>query len=267
MDTRLLKLKISSDDPPDGCPRELPKRCPQYRTTQDLIDYAFRLLRRDCMRSCLVETTLHFISGLKGKNSLWRQPNRREIERPVIVELVDEFLSKLYEEFPEVLLTQNVEGEASVQPNDWATEQESPTVRSWSGRNLGEMKISRDIIDCIVSSKSVNAAYRSFKFQMIVAVVHEIAHLLRITLAGGRFPETPAKPRDRGKGKGEAGFLLELKAFGGIAEFYAPIHQPHDTDQPGIPYMFNGTKDEDQGVVLDEETIRSFVEDTTYRSP
>ncbi|KAI1422800.1 hypothetical protein F5Y12DRAFT_717035 [Xylaria sp. FL1777] len=261
MPAQALNLRVLSDETPSGSLELLTSKSQRYKTARAIIDLVFQLLERSDMRECLVATAQHIVIGLRGSKfeSLWPLGRRGETSIPEMPSFIDFFLHQLRQDFPEVQLSRNLQGEAAVCLKAWAAEQESPTVYSWKGRDLGHMVLSRDIINCMVSTKNPTS-YRSFMCQMIISTAHEIAHLLTAALTGGRYRSTPKK-LNMGSGEGEAGFFFEVKAFGGITEFYASLSQPNDTRQPGIPYIFKGKGLNDLGMKLDEKTIQSFVED------
>ncbi|KAI3341392.1 hypothetical protein F4824DRAFT_496143 [Ustulina deusta] len=261
MPAQALSLRVLSDETPDGSWELLPNSSQRYKTARAIIDLLFQLLERSDMREWLIVTARHIVTGLRQTSfeGLWPRGRRRDSSLPEMPSFIDFFLQELRRDFLEIRLTRNLQGEAAVYRKEWASEQNSPTVYSWRGKDLGYMLLARDIINCMVSAKSPTT-YRSFMFQMIISTAHEIAHLLTAVLTGGESPWTPDNV-NMGSSEGEAGFFFEINAFGGIAEFYASISQPNDLRQPGIPYILKGTEDSDLGVKLDERTIQYFVED------
>ncbi|KAI0433220.1 hypothetical protein F5Y09DRAFT_338824 [Xylaria sp. FL1042] len=255
-----LSLKVSNENP-DCSLEQLGSESQRYKTTRAIIDRGLQLFERSDMREWLVLTARETVIGFRGSEleSLWPLGQRRDTTLPEMPSFIDSFLQELRREFLEIRLSRNLKGEAAVTREEWAVEQVSPTVHSWRSRYLGYMILSGDIINCMVSTRNL-ATWRSFMFQMTVSVAHEVAHLLTAVLSSGKIRSTPKKMKT-GSCEGEAGFFFEMKAFGGIAEFYASISRPDDTQQPGIPYMIKGTGLKDLGVELSEETIQEFVED------
>ena len=78
--------------------------------------------------------------------------------------------------------------------------------------------------------------YSVYKFQMIIAVAHEIGHFLTSFLTGTDRPATPNNTRVPGAGP-EAGYYWEVAALGGIVAFFADPIDPNNANQPGIPYI------------------------------
>ncbi|KAI0799522.1 hypothetical protein GGR55DRAFT_683868 [Xylaria sp. FL0064] len=256
-----LCLKVSHEDL-DLCLEQLKGESHRYRTTRAIIDRSLQLLERRDMREWLALTAQETVISLRENEleCLWPvEQNGGDPSLPEISSFIDFFLKELRRDFVKIRLTRNMRGEAAFVRDQWAAEQVSPTVYSWTSRCLGYMMLSSDIINCMVATKNLTT-HRSFMFQMMVSVTHEIGHMMTSVLTGGKLYSTPEKMKT-GNCKGEVGFLLEMRAFGGIAEFYADPSRPEDTQQPGIPYLIKGTVKNCLGVELGEGIIQEFVED------
>ncbi|KAI1347205.1 hypothetical protein F5Y01DRAFT_318942 [Xylaria sp. FL0043] len=257
-----LSLRVSHEDL-DLCLEQLGAESHRYKTTRAIIDRSLQLLEREDMREWLALTAQEIIISLRENDleCLWPvEQNGGDPSLPEMSSFIDFFLKELRRDFVEIRLTRNMRGEAAFHRAQWAEEQVSPTVYSWTSRCLGYMMLFSDIINCMVATRNLTT-YRSFMFQMMVSVTHEIGHMITSALTGG-LQSTPEKMKT-GNCQGHIGFLLEMRAFGGIAEFYADPSRPEDMQQPGIPYMIKGTVRNCLGVELSEGTIREFVEDVS----
>lgn len=150
MPAQALSLRVLSDETPDGSWELLPNSSQRYKTARAIIDLLFQLLERSDMREWLIVTARHIVTGLRQTSfeGLWPRGRRRDSSLPEMPSFIDFFLQELRRDFLEIRLTRNLQGEAAVYRKEWASEQNSPTVYSWRGKDLGYMLLARDVSLC-----------------------------------------------------------------------------------------------------------------------
>jgi hypothetical protein len=154
---------------------------------------------------------------------------------------VQDFLKALRREFPPVYVSNTVKGEASALRVHWGT-----NLDDWRPRSAGTMYLHQTIIDNMIYARdqSNEKEYQILKFQLSMAIAHELVHFLTGTLINVRQrantpPEVTASAYGDSVG-GEAGRYWEAQHLGGFVEYWSsPKATGTQSRQAGEPMLFS----------------------------
>ncbi|KAI0892706.1 hypothetical protein F4806DRAFT_499820 [Annulohypoxylon nitens] len=140
-------------------------------------------------------------------------------------------------------------------------------MTDWNPKSAAYMYVSDMIIHNMahIRRQPPNIArdnYNKFKFQMVIAVVHEITHILTGYITGQAEPLTPPTVTLELYGdtrKGEAGRHWEGMLLGGVVEFYQDSKDPLGPRQAGIPWLIQDGRNNVVARMISMDYINNFL--------
>lgn len=210
----------------NGEPELLPSNSERYLIVEGIVHLALSLIENPAGRNSLVQVATTIVNHRNNPPGKKRKPVPHAYKYSLgeMPHWIDKFVQGLRSNFPQVsIYHMDSRSDAAAIKQDW-----EHNMTDWNPKSAAYMYVSDMIIHNMahIRRQPPNIArdnYNKFKFQMVIAVVHEITHILTGYITGQAEPLTPPTVTLELYGdtrKGEAGRHWEGMLLGGVVEFY-----------------------------------------------
>ncbi|OAA64740.1 hypothetical protein SPI_03387 [Niveomyces insectorum RCEF 264] len=235
---------------------EFPVGDPMHWTVHDIVDASLYILETSEGRRVLGDLATLIVKARQRAGQMCLYPPEDDFDDDMDRH-IRAFLRKLRTSFPEVYIMKNAVEATTVREKGPF----GPTLGEVQPYQVAKMKLCAMAMYDILRTQS-EGDRKKYMFHMIVAVTHELCHVLTGYLIGEGRPRTPGTVEIEGMSR-EAGFYLEMKLFGGILDCFAALPardgDPLDPHQPGVSYFFENATDTAKGRPISGRFIEDFV--------
>ncbi|KAI1444183.1 hypothetical protein F5Y02DRAFT_419276 [Annulohypoxylon stygium] len=178
----------------NGEPELLPSNSERYLIVEGIVHLALSLIENPAGRNSLVQVATTIVNHRNNPPGKKRKPVPHAYKYSLgeMPHWIDKFVQGLRSNFPQVsIYHMDSRSDAAAIKQDW-----EHNMTDWNPKSAAYMYVSDMIIHNMahIRRQPPNIArdnYNKFKFQMVIAVVHEITHILTGYITGQAEPLTP----------------------------------------------------------------------------
>ncbi|KAF5261425.1 hypothetical protein FOXYS1_7877 [Fusarium oxysporum] len=247
-----LRVMVEADQAPPGyeyAQTKLPDTSVEFRAAATVVNLALSMLETPEGRSCITRIGQTFIASRRSFHHIYEDDPRN------MPWWVDFFLNRLRATFPNVVLSNHINGEGQTEKSNWA--RGGLKMRQWDPSMAGTMRLNKKVIENMITAGNNSAstnhpdeltAFESFMFLVSVTIAHELMHLFIGFLAGYNWPSTPPQlsflpelfnNEIDDQEVGESGRYWEGVVLGGTVETYEDTSNPLGSRQAGDLFLFD----------------------------
>ncbi|KAH8180135.1 hypothetical protein LIA77_01654 [Sarocladium implicatum] len=226
----------------------------EYKIIFKCVDLALALLESSQGRESLIQVA-HRVVEIKKRT---RKPHLYRYKEEDMGAWISTFLRRLRRSFPRVGIAVKLGGEAATVRLPWGGDMEQ-----YNPVDAAMLYLDRALIDNMVHVHRLRdePSYLIFKFQMVIAIAHEVVHMLVGLLTGETNTGTPPTMTMEGYNAsgGESGRYWEAILLGGTVEFWSEKKHKLGNRQAGKPYLFPNCRSDSVGRLIDSSYVNSIL--------